>query len=208
MTAPSPDTAATTQKHLGPAAHVHVVDLLDADEPAMAEFVSETDALVLCAGIEYVGPIQFEPPGAFDQMLTVNVAGPAMVVRACLPWMIERGSGLIVGLGSIAARTPRPFLAGYSASKAAFEGYLTALAGELDGTGVEVEVLSLGPVATELGSHGPPNRAPDEDSPYHAAYVEARSQSEHERTDLVRKPIDVAQEVLDMIWSFADRGTR
>ena len=208
VTAPSTDTAARTQDLLGPSVRVHVLDFLDVDEPMEEGLVSEIDAVVLCAGIEYVGPVQHEPPDAFEQVLKVNVAGPAAVARGCLPGMIERRSGLIIGLGSIVARDPRPFLAAYSASKAAFEGYLAALTDELEGTGVEVEVLSLGPVSTALGSHGPANWMPGATSPYRAAYLEARSHAQRERAELVRTPADVANEVLELLCSFADRRAR
>lgn len=170
----------------------------------LMSLTAEVDVLVLSAGLEFVGPAQFEPAGAFAQMLTVNVAGPMVAVRGCLPQMIERGSGLVIALGSIVTREPRPFLAAYAASKSALESYLGSLAGEIRASGVSIEYLALGPVATELGSNGPPNWSPDPASTYVEPFNEARRLSERERTDLMRTPGEVAQEILELVRRFRD----
>ncbi len=201
-TAPSLEMAARAQEVLESSVEVHVVNLLDDVGQVLRQLTERTDVLVLSAGLEYVGPAQFESTEAFAQMLTVNAAGPALAAKSCLPGMIARGSGLIVGLGSIVTSGPRPFLAGYTASKAALELYLGSLAGEVRGTGVRVETLRLGPVATELGSNGPPNWEPDPASRYHDAFQNARAESETERTELMRTPTDVAQELLGMVQRF------
>ena len=206
VTAPSVDAAAKAQAVLGPSVGVNVVDLLDVADQVLVNLTARTDVLVLSAGVEYVGPVELEPPGAFEQMLSVNVGGPARTASSCLPGMISRGSGLIIGLGSIVTSGPRPFLAGYTASKAAFESYLGSLAGEVRGTGVRIEHLRLGPVATELGSNGPSNWMPDPTSPYHDAFMGARAESERERAELVRGPTGVAQEILAIVRSFRSAG--
>lgn len=202
VTAPSADAAAKAQAALGRHVPVHVLDLLDVERQALIDLTAETDVLVLSAGLEYVGPVELEPPGALEQMVSVNALGPMRVASSCVPHMIERGSGLIVGLGSIVTAAPRPFLAGYTASKAAFESYLGALAGEVQGMGVEVKLLRLGPVSTELGSNGPTNWTPDPTSPYHGAFTKARADSERERTELMRSPSDVAEEILGLVRAF------
>lgn len=206
VTAPNPETAAVAKAVLGQQVAVHVVDLLDVDRQTLLDLTAETDVLVLSAGLEYVGPIEFEPPGALEQMVSVNTVGPARVASSCVPGMIERGSGLIVGLGSVVTAGPRPFLAAYTASKAAFESYLGALAGEVRGLGVEVKLLRLGPVSTGLGSNGPANWVPDPASPYHDAYLLARADSERERTELMRSPSDVAEEILGLVQAFCSTG--
>lgn len=202
VTAPTVEAATLVGETLGPATGVHVVDLLSDSDEKLMNLTAATDVLVLSAGLEYVGPAQFEPSGAFAEMLTVNVAGPAVAVRGCLPQMIERGSGLIVGLGSIVTSEPRPFLAAYAASKAALESYLASLAGEIRGTGVAIEYLALGPVATGLGSNGPPNWEPDPTSHYSDGFGRARAASEREQDDLMRTPTNVAKEILDLVRLF------
>lgn len=211
VTAPSPETAADARIALDGKVGVHVIDLLDdvaETSRALTVLVESTDVLVLSAGLEYVGPVEHEAAGDFERMLAVNASGPALAARACLPAMIGRGSGLIVGLGSIVTAGPRPFLAAYVASKAAFELYLRSLAGEVQDTGVRVEILRLGPVATELGSNGPANWIPDPTSPYHAPFLAAREDSESERTELIRTPTDVAEEILGLVCSFRDSQLR
>lgn len=202
VTAPTADTRARAVTLLDSSVDVHVVNLLDDVEQSLRDLTVRTDVLVLCAGLEYVGPAQLEPSGAFAQMLTVNAAGPALAAKSCLPGMIERGTGLVIGLGSIVTSGPRPFLAGYTASKAALESYLASLAIEVQGTGVQIETLRLGPVATELGSNGPSNWLPDPASSYHSGFVAARAASESERAELMRTPADVAEELLGLVRRF------
>lgn len=199
VTAPTAEDAARLKDELPDNVDVHVVDLLRLDDAPLEMVVSELDAVVLSAGVEYVGPAEMEPDGAFEQMLVVNVAGPMAVARACIPAMRMRKRGIIVGLGSVTARQGRPFLAGYSASKAAFESYLAALAGELTGSGIRVECLSLGPVATELGSRGPTNWQPEAGSGYAEGFATARGRADDERSRLLRTADDVAREVYELL---------
>ena len=140
-----------------------------------------------------------EPPGAFEEMLVINASGPIAVARAGAAKMVTRGRGLILGIGSIVAHDPRPFLAAYSASKATLWAYLSALGAELRDTGVEVHLLDLGPVSTRLGVHGPANVTPDADSPLRAAYDDARRLADRERAASVRTAGDVAREVTGVI---------
>lgn len=82
--------------------------------------------------------------------VTENVLGTFTLTRLCAPTMKERGWGRIVNLASIAGRTYSHFSnAAYVAAKAALVGYTRQCAYELAGTGVTVNAVAHGPIATE-----------------------------------------------------------
>lgn len=83
----------------------------------------------------------------FDDHLAVNLRGTFLVVRALLPDMLERGSGLIVNVGSVAGRKAFPGNAAYSASKFGLRGFHEVLLEEVRGTGVRATLLE--PAATD-----------------------------------------------------------
>ncbi|MHB8670150.1 MAG: SDR family NAD(P)-dependent oxidoreductase [Acidimicrobiales bacterium] len=87
-----------------------------------------------------------------ERLMAVNFLGPVYVTMAALPGMIERGSGAVVNVTSVAGYVPNPGEAAYGASKAALSRWSHGLAIDLHGTGVHVGVLSPGPIDTEIWS--------------------------------------------------------
>ena len=84
-----------------------------------------------------------------DTFATNNV-GMAATFHPFLNAMRERGSGALVGIGSVAAIRGLPGHGAYCASKAAVVAYCESLRGEMRGTGVQVVTLLPGYVATPL----------------------------------------------------------
>jgi NAD(P)-dependent dehydrogenase (short-subunit alcohol dehydrogenase family) len=78
----------------------------------------------------------------------INFMSAVRISRAVLPSMVERGSGTIVNVSSINARMPLPFVADYSAAKAALTNLSKLLAEEFGPRGVRVNSVSPGPVRT------------------------------------------------------------
>jgi 2-deoxy-D-gluconate 3-dehydrogenase len=64
--------------------------------------------------------------------------------------MVERGSGSIVNVSSVAGLTATPLLAAYGASKAAVISLTKTLAHEWGGSGVRVNALCPGWTRTDL----------------------------------------------------------
>lgn len=77
-------------------------------------------------------------------MIRVNLFGVRHLADACVPPMIEAGSGRFVAIASAAALRAMPQLAAYSAAKSAIVGYIRALAADLTGTGVTANVVCPG----------------------------------------------------------------
>ena len=93
-----------------------------------------------------------------DETFDTNVKGTIFTVQKALPLMGKGGS--IILTGSSAGTTGAPAFTAYSASKAAVRNLARTWAEDLKGTGIRVNVLSPGAVATELakaalGEKGP-----------------------------------------------------
>ena len=108
------------------------------------------DLLINNAGvINRNAPLWEVPPEEFSNVLDVNVDGTANVIRAFLPAMIDRGSGVIVNMSSGWGRSTAPEVAPYCASKWAIEGLTQALAQELP-SGLGAVAVSPGVVDTDM----------------------------------------------------------
>jgi len=83
-----------------------------------------------------------------DEAFDTNVKGTILTVQKALPLMGEGGS--IILTGSSAGTTGAPGFTAYSASKAAVRNLARTWVEDLKGTGIRVNVLSPGAVATEL----------------------------------------------------------
>lgn len=81
--------------------------------------------------------------------LEINLLSSVRLDRALVPGMVERGSGVVVHVSSIASRLPQPADASYAASKAALNAYSRELATAVGEHGVRVVCVLPGFVATE-----------------------------------------------------------
>jgi len=119
----------------------------DALDLMVERMAGPPDVVVNAAGAFGLASSHVETVKAFDEMLAVNLRGPFLVNRALLPAMLERGSGLIVNVGSVAGRRPLDGNAAYAASKYGLRGYHEVLLAELRGTGVRATLVE--PAATD-----------------------------------------------------------
>lgn len=85
----------------------------------------------------------------FDRLVAVNICGVANVIRAFVPAMVKRSSGVIVNFSSGWGRSTSPEVAPYCASKYAIEGLTHALAQELP-VGMAAVPLNPGVIDTEM----------------------------------------------------------
>ncbi len=98
----------------------------------------------------------------WEEMLDTNVKGLLYVTRAVVPGMVERQSGHVVNIGSIAGRVAYPGGNVYCASKAAVRAISDGLKQDLIGTPVRVTEIEPGLVETEFSLvrfHGDCDRA-------------------------------------------------
>lgn len=81
--------------------------------------------------------------------LEINLLSAVRLDRALVPGMVERGSGAVVHVSSIASHLPQPGDASYAASKAALNAYSRELATAVGERGVRVVCVLPGFVVTE-----------------------------------------------------------
>ena len=81
--------------------------------------------------------------------LEMNLLSAVRLDRALVPGMVERGSGVVVHVSSIASRLPQPAEASYAAAKAALNAYSRELATAVGKHGVRVVCVLPGFVVTE-----------------------------------------------------------
>ncbi|MEK9135575.1 MAG: SDR family NAD(P)-dependent oxidoreductase, partial [Bacteroidota bacterium] len=86
----------------------------------------------------------------WEEMINTNVKGLMYVTRAVLPGMVERNTGHVINIGSIAGHQTYPMGNVYSASKFAVTGLTRSLKMDLLGTAVRVSSVDPGLVQTEF----------------------------------------------------------
>ena len=96
------------------------------------------DILVNNAGIAVAGRLDHVPPDRWETLMQLNLLAPMRLSNLFLPMMVERGSGHIVNISSIAGWLGSQGLSAYCASKYGLRGFGESLARDLRGTGVHV----------------------------------------------------------------------
>jgi uncharacterized protein len=144
----------------GVLADVVCADLTEPDSLAKLEDLVSGDhrlaLLVNNAGFGGYRPFASIDPKVIDNLIDVHVRAVARLTRAALPGMIERGNGGVINISSVVALSgtlppnPLPHRATYAGAKAFMLAFTQTLAGELNGTGVRVQVCLPGRVRTEF----------------------------------------------------------
>ena len=143
--------------------HSRDVEVLPADlaDPAQLAAVEDrledasrpVDVVVNAAGFGSQGRFATLPVDEEQRQVQVNVVGLMRITRAALPGMIERGTGAVVNVSSIAGHQPIPLWATYSASKAFVTTLTRAVEDELKGTGVQALLVLPGFTTSEFHDH-------------------------------------------------------
>jgi uncharacterized protein len=116
----------------------------------------DLELLINNAGFAGYRPFVDLDPEVADDLLRVHVRVPTLLTRAALPSMVRRRSGAVINVASLLAVTgtipanPMPYRAVYAGAKAYVLTFTQALAGELKDSGVRLQVLLPGVVATEF----------------------------------------------------------
>lgn len=134
---------------------------------ARERFGGPPDLLVNAAGVFDLHPVAETPVDVLERHLDVNLRAPFLLSRAFLPAMLDRGSGHLIHIGSVAGRQAFPENGAYAASKYGLRGLHEVLRLELEGTGVRTTLVEPGPVDTgawdgleeRLGEDLPPREA-------------------------------------------------
>lgn len=118
---------------------------------SLPEEFSKIDVLINNAGNAHgLDPIQNGNLDDWDAMIDINVKGLLYVSKAIIPRMIERKSGHIINIGSIAGKEVYPNGNVYCASKHAVDALNQAMRMDLNPYGIRVGGIHPGAVETEF----------------------------------------------------------
>ena len=111
----------------------------------------KVDVLINNAGNAHgLDPIQKGDVRDWDAMIDINVKGLLYITKMVIPGMVERQSGHIVNLGSIAGKEVYPNGNVYSASKFAVDALTKGMRIDLNTHGIKVTAIHPGLVETEF----------------------------------------------------------
>jgi len=99
------------------------------------------DLLVNNAGVGLVAGAEESSLEQAKSIFDVNLFGVIRMTKAVLPTMRQQRAGRIVNISSVLGLIPAPFMALYSASKHALEGYSESLDHEIRGSGIRVVLV-------------------------------------------------------------------
>jgi 3-hydroxy acid dehydrogenase / malonic semialdehyde reductase len=160
--------AAKLKKEFGVPVHHFALDVRDqpAVERAVGSLANEwrpIEVLVNNAGLSRgLDKLHQGLLGDWEEMIDTNVKGLLYVSRAVIPGMVERGSGHIINIGSIAGYEVYPNGNVYCATKYAVRALSKGMRLDLNGTPIRVSEVAPGMVETEFSVvrfHGDSERA-------------------------------------------------
>lgn len=130
------------------------IEQLDITEPQSIEKivqeVSPIDILINNAGILIAGSFLDLTEQESDKIFQTNYFGPVRLTRAVVPQMIQRRSGRIINIASLAGLIGHPFNFAYAASKHALIGFTQSIRVELAPFGIDVVSVEPGYHKTEI----------------------------------------------------------
>lgn len=176
----SADQVAELSKSFGAPHRFAVVDVTDHDAvigwaESLLEGFGVPDLVINNAAlINRNAPLWRVPAEEFDRVVDVNIKGVANVIRAFVPAMVARGTGVIVNFSSYWGRSTSAEVAPYCATKFAIEGLTQAMAQELP-DGMAAVAFNPGVIDTEMlrstfgasaGNYASPDRWAESTVPY------------------------------------------
>lgn len=111
------------------------------------------DCIINNAGVMLLGDASTQDPAEWKKMLDVNVTGLLNGIHIVLSSMIERNSGTIINISSIAGRKTFPSHSVYCGTKFAVHAITENIREEVADSNVRAIVIAPGAVETELLSH-------------------------------------------------------
>ena len=130
---------------------VRICDVTSEEQVAAAfADIGSVDILVNNAGVSGSNRLGRTTLDEWHRNMSVNATGAFLCTRAVIDQMLERNSGKIVAVASIAGVEGAPYIAAYAASKHAVMGLMRVVAAETAGTGVTVNSVCPTFVRTEM----------------------------------------------------------
>lgn len=144
-------------REMGRKALVQRVDITDSSQVAAAakaviQELEKVDILVNNAGVVSAAPTILDlTDEQWAKEIAVNLTGTFYCTRAVLNHMIERRSGKIINISSLAGELGRPITsAGYASAKAGLIGFTMSVAKSVAKYGINVNAICPGLIVTEI----------------------------------------------------------
>ena len=110
------------------------------------------DILINNAAVSMIKPFDSFTDSEWRRMIDVNLSGAFYLSRAVAPNMISNKWGRIINIGSMWGKVGASCEVPYSASKAGIRGFTLSLAKELAPSGITVNCIEPGVIATEMNA--------------------------------------------------------
>ncbi|SEP63259.1 SDR family oxidoreductase [Microlunatus flavus] len=135
--------------------HAYGFDVTDADQVERAVAAVEAEVgpvgvLVNNAGVQHRVPLVDLDVADWRRVVETDLTSAFLVGRAVARSMISRGRGKIINVASVQSDLARPGIAPYTAAKGGLRTLTRAMAAEWAGSGVHVNALAPGYLATEM----------------------------------------------------------
>jgi len=127
---------------------------MDLSEPGAAARLAEAVAdleiglLVANAGTGWIGRFDLQAPESHASLIRLHCEMHVELTARLLPAMKKRGRGGVIIVSSMGGLVPLPYYAVYSGTKALLQNWGEAIALEMRGTGVDIQVLAPGDTKT------------------------------------------------------------
>jgi len=135
-----------------------ILDVTDPDSVRNYFCDRDVDLLVCAAGVTRDSILARLCETDWNEVLAVNLRGPASCARAVLPGMLSRGRGHVVFVSSFSALHPPVGQSAYAASKSALIGLAASLAAEVGRAGIRVNTILPGFMESSMTAHLPQAR--------------------------------------------------
>jgi NAD(P)-dependent dehydrogenase (short-subunit alcohol dehydrogenase family) len=154
-TIPEIEEVAAEASALGPRAIFLPLDMGDrsAFERVAAEVASALGPIAILvnnAGLGVHSAVHNLDDADWDAIIAVNLTGPVLLTRACLPQLYGQGWGRVINIASVAGKIGLKYGAAYSASKHGLIGFTRSLALEAARKGVTVNAICPGWTETRM----------------------------------------------------------
>ena len=113
----------------------------------------QIDVLVNNAGVGANGAAEEFSVARTQDVFDINVYGIMRMTKAVLPQMRAQRRGRVINVSSLSGFVPSPFMAIYTSTKHAVEGYSGSLDHEVREHGVRILLVEPGPINTPFGDH-------------------------------------------------------
>lgn len=138
---------------------LHVLSLELTDTAAIRAAIDEAfgrfrpvDVVVSNAGYGLFGAAEELRDEQIDRQIATNLTGSIQLIRASLPHLRSQGGGRIVQVSSEGGQIAYPCFSLYHASKWGVEGFVEAVAQEVEPFGIDFIIAEPGPTGTNFGA--------------------------------------------------------